>query len=418
MVKVPPIRIFVSDIQPILPSIAGGRLRLAGIWGNIPDGFQLDYVGTFDNAKQKKTIKKFGSNSTEILVPCSDEHFSKLLLENASFPSLNLFDIAFHRFVHLSDQYILESVSYMKDADIVIFSHPWSYRVLKPFIDTSKQTIVYDSQNVESFLRAEDLLSQQYKRLGSQLLREIIEIENELLQDADLILTCSKRDFDQFITIYGVKQDKLLLTPNGVSVKKSTDHISATNKKRMKKKWGLKRKYNAVFSGSYFGPNVRALKYINKIASLCPEIDFLVTGDLNDVIKSKDLSENVHLLGLLNEKKLKEVYDISDVGLNPIEIGSGSNIKVFTYMEAGLTVVSTPFGARGIDVLDKGFYEGKEAIVIAELEVFVDKLKDVLNDENRRIEIAAQGQKMVKSHYSWKEISERVCQVMKSRFQL
>ncbi|WP_018887668.1 glycosyltransferase family 4 protein [Paenibacillus massiliensis] len=413
-----PIRIFVSDIQPILPAIAGGRLRLAGIWGNIPEEFRLNYVGTFDVPNQKKTVKRFGSNSNEILVPCSEEHFSELHTANALFPSLNLFDLAFHRFAQLSRDYINESIRYMKEADIVVFSHPWSYQVLKPFLDSESQFLVYDSQNVESFLRAKDLLSQEYKRNGWNLLKEIVEIENELVHDADLVLTCSTRDLKQFHSIFEVVPDKLVLAPNGVSINSIYTNTSYNIKHKLKKKWGFNRRYSVVFSGSYFGPNITAVRYLNQIASSSPDIDFVITGDLNNIIRSNDLSPNVHMVGLLHEKNLKEIYDLADAGLNPIQEGSGSNVKVFTYMESGLPVISTPLGSRGIDVLEYNLYEGKEAIVIADIGMFEHHLKEILSDENRRIKVAQQGRKMVEANYSWKEISKKVCQEMKSRFQL
>jgi glycosyltransferase involved in cell wall biosynthesis len=416
--KQSPIRIFVSDIQPILPAVAGGRLRLAGIWGNVPAGFEMKYVGTFDIPKQEQSIKKLGGNAVEVLVPCSDEHFLNLSYANAAFPDITLFDLAFHRFAHLSNEYVSESIKYLQKADIVVFSHPWSYPVFKKYLNLDKQFLVYDSQNVESFLRADVLLKPQYGQAGWELLREILEIENALTNDANLVLACSKRDLEQFNLLYGVDHGKLIIAPNGVLLDSSYSRISSFSKKILEKKWRLKRPYSVVFSGSSFEPNVRAFQYINQIAFSSPEIDFIITGNMNNVISPQNLSRNVHLVGLLNEHRLKEVYQLADVGINPMDSGSGSNIKVFTYMGAGIPVLSTPLGARGLDVLDNGFYNGEEALVLATLDVFEQQLKNLLSNPKRRSRIADQAYKMVKSNYSWKEISREVCQTMKSKFQL
>jgi hypothetical protein len=37
----------------------------------------------------------------------------------------------------------------------------------------------------------------------------------------------------------------------------------------------------------------------------------------------------------------------ADAGLNPVTRGGGSNVKLATYLAAGLAAVSTPFGVRG-----------------------------------------------------------------------
>ncbi len=40
-------------------------------------------------------------------------------------------------------------------------------------------------------------------------------------------------------------------------------------------------------------------------------------------------------------------FAAADVALNPIQTGSGSNVKIFEYLAARLPVISTLFGARG-----------------------------------------------------------------------
>lgn len=414
-----PIQIFVSDIQPILPAIAGGRLRLAGIWGNVTSDFQVNYVGTYEIPGQKKTIKRLGKYATEFLVPCSTEHFTALSYLNANLPDLTLFDLAFHRFGHLSKAYITESVKHIQNADIVVFSHPWSYTVLKEYLDLDKQYLVYDSQNVEAFLRSEKLLHPLYSDKGMGLLKEIIQIEYQLVNSADLILTCSERDSEQFSFLYGIDEKKIKLTPNGVTVNNFSLAKETSNvKSKLRKKWGIKRPFCAVFSGSNFGPNIRALQFINQLASSFPEVDFIITGDMNNVISPQSLSVNVHLVGLLSQKKLEEIYRLADIGLNPMGSGSGSNVKVFTYMEAGIPVITTPLGARGVDVLQDGLYDGVEAVVLAELDEFEQQLKLLLSDKSRRERVALEAHKMILLNYDWKEISKEVCRTMKLRFQL
>jgi hypothetical protein len=43
-------------------------------------------------------------------------------------------------------------------------------------------------------------------------------------------------------------------------------------------------------------------------------------------------------------------FAAGDAGLNPITRGSGSNVKLFEYLVAGLPVISTMFGVRGTEL--------------------------------------------------------------------
>ena len=62
---------------------------------------------------------------------------------------------------------------------------------------------------------------------------------------------------------------------------------------------------------------------------------------------SAALPANVVVLGAVEESAKWMAFAAADIGLNPMEHGSGTNIKLLEYAAAGLVVVSTRFGARG-----------------------------------------------------------------------
>ena len=80
----------------------------------------------------------------------------------------------------------------------------------------------------------------------------------------------------------------------------------------------------------------------------------------------------------------------ADIGLNPITTGAGSNVKLPTYLAAGLDVVSTSFGVRGFDGL-------KPHVKIAALDAFVDALRAPIPVDSRpgagarRVRVAGPG---------------------------
>ena len=59
------------------------------------------------------------------------------------------------------------------------------------------------------------------------------------------------------------------------------------------------------------------------------------------------------------------LFNIGDFGLNPMEQGSGSNIKIFEYAAAGLVIVSTPFGVRGVNRIRRDLHSCRGKIVHA-----------------------------------------------------
>ena len=61
---------------------------------------------------------------------------------------------------------------------------------------------------------------------------------------------------------------------------------------------------------------------------------------------------NVVFPGVVAERAKAALLGCVDVALNPMRTGSGTNLKVIEYLAAGVPVVSTPFGVRGLDVVD------------------------------------------------------------------
>jgi glycosyltransferase involved in cell wall biosynthesis len=58
----------------------------------------------------------------------------------------------------------------------------------------------------------------------------------------------------------------------------------------------------------------------------------------------------VQLTGQVSGAFKNSVLSVADVALNPLTLGSGTNLKMLEYFVAGIPVISTPFGARGLGV--------------------------------------------------------------------
>ena len=61
-------------------------------------------------------------------------------------------------------------------------------------------------------------------------------------------------------------------------------------------------------------------------------------------------TKNIGFTGITTDEE-KELYlSITDIAINPMMTGSGTNLKMLDYMANGIPVISTEVGARGLDI--------------------------------------------------------------------
>ncbi len=112
--------------------------------------------------------------------------------------------------------------------------------------------------------------------------------------------------------------------------------------------------------------------------------------------------QNVSLMGMVDEEVKNGVLEVVDIALNPMISGSGTNLKMLDYLAAGIPVLSTPFGARGLGL------KHEEHCLLAELEAFPQQIQRLMNEtdviKQNRIERA---RKEVEQRFDWKVIANR-----------
>lgn len=389
------LRVTVIDMQPITPAVGGGRQRLLGLYHALGESFSCTYVGSYDWPGESLRDQQLTPGLREIVVPLSPAHHEAAAALSRRTGGRTVIDIAFADQVYLSKDYLGIARTHAVEADVVVFSHPWAYAAIADVL-RADQLVVYDSQNVEGLLRMslyDDLPE------ADQLVRRVVALEYRLCREADLVLACSQDDREIFARVYDISWDKLRLAPNGIF---ALAHELPTGEQRAsaKKALGVKKAQLVIFVGSNYGPNNEAAAFIaGELAECRPDVAFALIGGCCDQLLKKALASNVIVLGTLDDEKKHAWMRAADIAVNPLSAGSGTSIKMFDFMAAGLPTVTTPIGARGISS------HGVPPFVIAELDDFGDALDALLGDGARREEYAARGRKNVEHFYAWERIS-------------
>lgn len=389
------LRVTVIDMQPITPAVGGGRQRLLGLYHALGSDIACTYVGSYDWPGESRRDQRLTLGLRELLVPLSGAHHEAAAALSRRIGGRTVIDLAFADQVHLSDGYLVAARKHAMEADVVVFSHPWAYSAVADVL-RADQLVVYDSQNVEGLLRMslhDDLPA------ADPLVRGVVTLEYRLCREADLILACSQEDREIFARVYDVSWDKLRLAPNGIF---AFTYALPTSEQRAAAKKTLRvgKQRLVVFVGSNYGPNNDAAAFVaDKLAGDRPDVAFALIGGCCDRLRNNNLPANVTLLGTLDEETKHAWMRAADVAVNPLSAGSGTSIKMFDFMAAGLPTVTTRIGARGI------CSHGVPPFFVAELGGFGEALDGLLGDAGRREEYAARGRRNVESFYAWERIS-------------
>ncbi|WP_226647201.1 glycosyltransferase [Microbulbifer variabilis] len=400
------VKVAVLDMQPIDPPVGGGRLRLLGLYHKLGDDIDCTYVGTYDWPGESYRRHRLSECLEEINIPLSDEHHSAAAKLSQKLNGKNAIDLMFSQQAHLSPDYIREAKEQIGRADVVVFSHPWVYRLLANEIKPGV-VVVYDSHNVESYLRAQ--LLDQSNSEEVEVLKNVISDEYELGKRADLILACSHEDQLRFARIYDFPLRKIRIVPNGVMTE-GLRNIDRDEKISLRKKLGLPASlFMAIFIGSPYGPNLEAAQFISgDLAKALPEVTFIIAGGVGATITA--CRTNVIVTGQLDDAGKVAWLQAADIAINPMFSGSGTNIKMFDFMVAGLPTVTTSTGARGIAAGARTPY----FVCEPDSKSFAKRIKQLRASPELREQMGEDAKYCVEENYSWERISESLGRMLKS----
>jgi glycosyltransferase involved in cell wall biosynthesis len=394
------LKVAILDMQPITPAVGGGRLRLLGLYHSLGADIYARYVGTYDWPGEKYRKLQLTGGLEETTVPLSSEQHEAARELSARVSGKNVIDVAFHSQAHLSPDFIFACREVISWADVVVFSHPWVYPLVQTDLQ-SHQIIVYDSHNVEGLLRAQ--LLDESAPFERDILHGVVGVEYELCRRADFILACSQEDLLLFSRLYGINTSRIRVVPNGV-MSGSIEPASVDGRVKARRTLKLREdKSIAIFIGSDYPPNVAAARFIaDGLASALPEVLFVIAGGVGAKIVNP--ADNVFVTGVIDDSERSLWLQASDVAVNPMFSGSGTNIKMFDFMAAGLPTITTAIGARGISG------ESPKVMLVSDpqVESFAKAIRNLLVNSFERLKIGRDARECVEDNFSWEGISPKL----------
>jgi glycosyltransferase involved in cell wall biosynthesis len=230
--------------------------------------------------------------------------------------------------------------------------------------------VVYSAHNVE----LDYALAGPSSRLRRLLARQIGTLEHRAVHASDLVVTCTEADGQRLAQLYG-SLNQLAVVSNGFD--EGDVWSMRCSREEMRAELGLQPEELVIlFIGGRAAHNRRAVQFLEY--ELLPQLKgparLLLAGEC-----ARPRCDG-RVLSLGRVDKLSPLLEAADVAVNPIDSGSGSNVKLAEYLAAGLPVVTTTIGLRGYEAF-------AHVVTVAALDGFLEAVQVKQRPVDRRPEV-------------------------------
>ncbi len=181
--------------------------------------------------------------------------------------------------------------------------------------------------------------------------RRLRALEARAVAAADLVVAASDEDAARLGVLYGLAAERCVVAPNGYDETVFRPARAAARARARAALGVTEGETVCAFVGSDVPHNRAGLALLT--GRVMPALAgngfrLLVIGRVASVLRGR---REPWLIARGETRAIAELLDAADLGLNPVLAGGGSNIKLPTYLAAGLAVVTTPHGLRGFPTL-------------------------------------------------------------------
>lgn len=176
-------------------------------------------------------------------------------------------------------------------------------------------------------------------------------LEARACANADVVTVTGEPDAARMRELYAVPDSRIVVIPNGYD-ETAIRAPAASERAAARRALGFgDAEHVALFLGSDVPHNRAALEVL--VQQVMPSlagrgVRLLVVGSVANALAGRP---EPWLTVLPETDDVVPALHAADTGLNPVTGGSGSNVKLPTYLAAGLAVVTTRHGLRGYDDL-------------------------------------------------------------------
>ena len=333
-------RLVVATSFPIWPPRGGGQARIFGLYAALARlGVDVDVVALVSRGEPGGT-RTLAPGLREIRVPKTVRHDQEEygLHVRAGVPAT---DMALALYHELTPAYGEALASTAEDAVAAVACHPFAQPALAAATDVP---LIYEAQDVEADLKASMLAESD---APEDLIAVVREVEGACCAHAAHTIVCAAEDGARLSELYGLEPNRVVVVPNGVDPS-AWPYTAPEERAAHRRALGLEGRFHALFLGSWHEPNLVAVRDILAAAEAQPDVRFLVVGSAGRAFAGESVAPNVDLCGLVDGGFVRSVLAFADVALNPMRWGSGTNLKMLDYALAGVPLLSTIFGARGL----------------------------------------------------------------------
>lgn len=297
-------------------------------------------------------------------------------------------------------QHVLDTICSLNHFDIVLFE---SVLVAGYQLPTGVKTVI-DQHNIEH-----ELLERTYKHEKAPVRKWYSWRESRLLKQgeiercrkADVVLVTSEREYDALRNFLPEQQIEVI--PNGVDTATFVQRDPAREIS-----------HQILFTGSmdYF-PNIDAVLFFARkcwpiIQEQVPDATWQIVGK-NPPPEIKRLAA---LPGITVTGTVPEVHPYlaaSAVALAPLQVGSGTRLKILEAFAMRKAVVSTSVGCEGLSVVP-----GKQLLIADHPEEFAQAVITLLNNPEMRTALGNAGRTLVETKYSWEHCGTQLLRVLET----
>ena len=266
--------------------------------------------------------------------------------------------------------------------------------------------VVIDQHNIEhelverTFEHEKTFLRKWFNWRESRLLKRG---EIERCQRANVVLVTSERECNVLKHLLPERQVEVI--PNGVDIATFMQHESAQEIA-----------HRIVFTGRMdYYPNIDAVLFFVRecwplIQSQVPDASWQIVGkDPPREVRDLERLSGVTVTGTVPD--ITSYLTSAEVAIAPLQIGSGTRLKILEALAMQKAVVTTSQGCEGLSVTS-----GVHLIVADKAQNFAQAVVDLLQDSQERTALGFAGRKLVETEYSWDHCGHRLVEVLKAHF--